>query len=107
VNNGASTNSLRITGPPAGAQVGGNFTLTGHTVPGAAVHVAARASAQVISGVFSVGTGTFSNDVTADGNGNFSVPITLNTVSGGQVQVVVTSTAPNGASVQRAITYGS
>jgi len=100
----ATSNVLNNISPANGSTVGSSFTLTGRTRPGAAVHVAATASATAF-GIIPVGTGTFAQDVTADGNGYFSVPITINTQSGGRVTVVVTSTQSNGAAVSRTLNY--
>jgi len=44
---------------------------------------------------------------TADGNGNFSVPVSLNTQSGGRVTVIITTTATNGSSVSRTLNYNA
>ncbi|HZZ65130.1 MAG TPA: copper amine oxidase N-terminal domain-containing protein [Candidatus Baltobacteraceae bacterium] len=103
---GASPNRINYISPPAGSRVGSNFTLTGHTRPGSHVHIVASAAAN-IGGLLQVGTGTFQTDVTADGSGNFSAPIALNSVSGGQVRVIVTSSAPDGSAVEQSIVYSS
>jgi hypothetical protein len=103
---GATNNALNSISPPDGSTVGSSFTLTGRTRPGAAVHIAATASATAF-GIIPVGTGTFQTDVTADGNGYFSVQVSLNTASGGHVTVIVTSTQSNGASVSRTLNYAA
>ncbi len=103
---GATSNVLNNISPPDGSTVGSSFTLTGHTRPGAAVHVAATASATAF-GIIPIGTGTFQTDVTADGNGDFSVPVSLNTTSGGHVTVIITTTATNGSSVSRTLNYSA
>jgi hypothetical protein len=103
---GATSNALNNISPPDGSTVGSSFTLSGHTRPGAAVHVAATASATAF-GIIPIGTGTFQTDVTADGNGDFSVPVNLNTTSGGHVTVIVTSTQSNGSSVSRTLNYSA
>ncbi|HET9392289.1 MAG TPA: stalk domain-containing protein [Candidatus Rubrimentiphilum sp.] len=100
----ATSNILNGITPPNGSTVGSSFTLTGHTRAGAAVHIAATASATAF-GIIPVGTGTFQTDVTADGAGNFSVPVNINTTSGGRVTVIITSTQSNGASVSRTLNY--
>ena len=100
----ATSNILNAISPPNGSTVGSSFTLSGHTRPGAAVHIAATASATAF-GVIPVGTGSFQTDVTADGSGNFSVPVNINTASGGRVTVIITSTQSNGASVSRTLNY--
>lgn len=104
---GAAANSISNLTPSPGSKVGGSFTLRGHTLPGSKVHVVATGTAEALGGLFQVGTGTFQNDVTADGNGAFSIPISLNAVSGGQVRVILTSTSPSGASIERQIVYSS
>ena len=105
----ANTAANGITGlsPGAGSRVGSNFTLSGHTLPGSTVHIVASGSASALGGLFQIGTGTFQTDVTADGNGNFSAPIALNAVSGGQVRVLITSTSPGGASIEQQVVYSS
>ena len=103
---GATSNVLNNISPPDGSTVGSSFTLTGETRPGAAVHIAATASATAF-GIIPVGTGTFQTDVTADGSGYFTVPVNLNTTSGGHVTVIVTSTQSNGSSVSRTLNYNA
>jgi methionine-rich copper-binding protein CopC len=104
---GAAANRVTIVGPSPGAKVGSNFTLRGTTLPGSHVHIVASGEASALGGLLQVGTGTFQTDVTADGNGNFSAPIALNAVSGGQVRVIVTSTSPSGASIERQLVYST
>lgn len=104
---GAAANTLSNITPGAGSKVSSSFTLRGHTLPGSTVHVVATGSAAELGGLLQIGTGTFQNDVTADASGNFSVPISLNAVSGGQVRVILTSTSPSGASIERQIVYSS
>jgi hypothetical protein len=104
---GAAANTLSNLSPGPGAKVSSTFTLHGRTLPGSKVHVVATGTATALGGLFQIGTGTFQNDVTADGNGDFSVPISLNAVSGGQVRVILTSTSPSGASIERQIVYSS
>ena len=103
---GGTNNALLNISPPDGSTVGSSFTLSGQTRPGAAVHIAATASATAF-GIIPIGTGTFQTDVTADGNGYFSVPVNINTTSGGRVTVIVTSTESNGASTSRTLTYNA
>jgi len=100
----ATSNVLNSISPANGSTVGSSFTLTGRTRPGATVHIAATASAAAF-GIIPIGTGSFVQDVSADGNGYFSVPVTINTQSGGHVTVVVTSTQSNGAAVSRTLNY--
>lgn len=102
---GAAANVINRLSPPAAAKVGGSFTLSGHTLPGSAVHIVAQGSTTALGGLFQIGTGTFQTDTTADGNGNFSAPISLNTVPGGNLTVIITSTSPSGASIERRIVY--
>ena len=101
---GATSNARNNISPPNGSTVGSSFTLSGNTRPGARVHVAATASATAF-GIIPVGTGTFTTDVIADGNGNFSVPVSINTASGGRVTVIITTTDSSGASVSRTLNY--
>jgi copper amine oxidase-like protein len=86
------TNSLTLTSPPNGAMVGSTFTVSGRTLPGAHIHIVAGAVAQ--AGPFAFGAGNYAGDTTADGNGYFSQSVTLQTISGAQVGLTVTSTDP-------------
>ncbi|HLI97951.1 MAG TPA: copper amine oxidase N-terminal domain-containing protein [Candidatus Baltobacteraceae bacterium] len=104
---GAAANYVRGINPGPGARVGSSFTLGGQTLPGSTVHIVASGSATALGGLLQVGTGTFQTDVTADGNGNFSAPIALNAVSGGQVRVIITTTSPSGASLERQVVYST
>lgn len=104
---GAAANYLRGLSPGPGSKVGSNFTLSGTTLPGSTVHVVASGEASALGGLFQVGTGTFQTDATADGNGRFSVGIGLNAVSGGQVRVILTTTSPSGASLERQVVYST
>jgi hypothetical protein len=104
---GASPNVITRLSPSPGANVGSQFTLSGHTRPGSTVHIVATGAASALGGLLQIGTGTFQTSVTADANGNFSAPIALNAVSGGQVRVIITSTAPDGASIERNVVYSS
>ena len=102
----ASTNNF-IGGisPSPNASVGGNFTLTGRTLPNSHVHVVASGESSAFGGLLQVTTGTFQTDTTADANGRFSINIAAAGGNGGQLRVLLQSTAPNGASVERSITY--
>jgi len=104
---GAAANAISNLSPGQGSQVGSTFTLRGRTLPGSTVHVVASGSASALGGLFQIGTGTFQTDVTADGNGYFSAPISVNAPSGGQVRVIITSTSPGGASVEQQVVYSS
>lgn len=102
---GAAPNFISSISPSPGSKVGSNFTLRGRTLAGSHVHIVASGEASALGGLLQVGTGTFQTDVTADGNGYFSTPIALNAVSGGQVRVIVTSTSPSNASLERQLVY--
>lgn len=101
----SSSNFLRGIQPPSGSRVSSSFNFSGRTAPGAQVHIVATGSAAALGGILQIGTGTFQNTVQADGNGVFSLGITLNDVNGSQVRVIVQSVAPNGASVEGSYTY--
>ena len=101
----SSANYLRAISPTPGGTVGSNFTLSGHTAPNSVVHIVASGEANAFGGLLQIGTGTFQTDAHADSNGVFTANIALNAVSGGQVRVLVQSTAPGGASAERSITY--
>ncbi|HLW37274.1 MAG TPA: copper amine oxidase N-terminal domain-containing protein [Candidatus Eremiobacteraceae bacterium] len=79
--------------PANGSTVSSTFTLAGTTLPGSSVHIVAIPTA-VFGGVFRVQSGTYTADVTADGNGQFSQSISVQTVPGGNVAVRITSIAP-------------
>lgn len=104
---GAAANYINSLSPSPGAKVNSTFTIRGRTIPGSKVHVVATGTAAALGGLLQIGTGTFQNDVTADGNGDFSMQIGLNAVSGGQVRVILTSTSPSGASIERQVVYSS
>ncbi len=104
---GAAANSIMNLSPSPGSSVGSSFTISGRTRPGSSIHIVATGAASALGGLLQVGTGTFQTDVQADANGNFSAPIALNAVSGGQVRVIITSTAPDGASIERNVVYTS
>jgi hypothetical protein len=102
---GAAANYIRNISPSPGTKVGSSFTLSGTTIPGSTVHVVASGEATAFGGLFQIGTGTFQTDVTADANGNFSTQVALNAVSGGQVRVILTTTSPGGAALERQLVY--
>jgi hypothetical protein len=104
--NGAA-NILNRLSPAANSQVGGSFTLSGHTRPGSTVHIVAQSTSAALGGIFQVPRGNYAIDTTADGNGNFSVPISLRVVSGGSIRVQLTSTSPNGVTITRTIAYST
>ncbi len=87
------TNSVSVSSPADGTTVGGTFTVSGHTTPNARVHIVAGSAAS-IGGIFAFGTGTYTGDTLADASGNFSQQVSLQTISGGQIGVTVTSTDP-------------
>ena len=104
---GASANYFNAVSPSPGSRVGASFTLTGRTIPGSRVHVVASGSGSALGGLLQIGTGTFQTDVTADGNGNWSAPIAVNVVPGGSLTVIMTSTSPSGASIERRVVYST
>lgn len=93
--------------PAANSTVQGTFTLGGRTLPNAHVHIVASSASSAFGGLLQIGTGTFQTDVTADSNGIFSVSVATNATSGSQVRVLIQSTASNGSSTERSVTYGS
>ncbi len=93
-NNYSVNNYLNNLSPQQNATVGSNFTVYGNTIPNSAIHIAATGSA-LLGGIFRVTSGTYTVDLTADGNGNFSQAVSVNSTSGGDVSVRITSTAPN------------
>ena len=92
---GATSNYLNNLLPQNGATVGSSFTVSGRTLPNAHVRVAATASA-IYGGILRAVLGTYTTDVVAGANGNFSAQVSLgNTTSGGNVTVRITSQDPN------------
>ena len=86
-------NYITNVSPTNGATVGGSFTVTGTTLANSLVHIAAVGTANM-GGYFTVSTGSYNADVTADSNGNFSLAVTINVVSGGDIGVRLTSVEP-------------
>ena len=107
VTGGSAVNFINGLSPQPGTKVSSNFTLRGRTSPSSAVHIVASGEANAFGGLMQIGTGTFQTDVHADANGVFAAPIAINAVSGGQVRVLIQSTAPGGASSERSITYST
>ena len=97
----AAMNVIDKLAPAQDAQVGSSFTVSGHTLPNSRVHIVAGASAQV-GGIFAFGTGNYTGDTTSDASGNFSQDVSINTISGGVINLVVTSTEPQTKSSARA-----
>jgi hypothetical protein len=92
---GATSNLLNNLAPQNGSRIGSTFTVSGTTLPYAHVRIAATAAA-VYGGIFRAVTGSYTTDVNADANGNFSAQVSLgNTTSGGNVTVRITSVDPN------------
>lgn len=102
---GGSANFINRIHPANGTQVTSSFTLSGHTLANSTVKIIAKGSASALGGFLQVDTGTFQTQVTADSNGNFSVPVATNTPSGGHIQVVIQSTSPDGASHEGTLSY--
>jgi len=94
-NGGATTrtNFLNLAQPANGATVGSSFTIQGRTVPGGQVHVVAGAVGN-FGGIFTYNAGNYTGDTVADGNGYFSLTVSLQSPGGAQVGLTVTSTDP-------------
>lgn len=88
-----ATNYLNVQSPSNGASVPSTFTVSGKTTPNARVHIVAGGVATV--GTFAFNTGNYTGDTTADGYGNFSTSVTLQTVSGANIGLTVTTTNPS------------
>ena len=89
----APANTLTISSPADGGAVPSSFTVKGHTLPNARIHIVGGATAS-LGGVFAFGAGNYSGDTTADADGNFSQDISLQTVSGATIGLTITSTDP-------------
>ncbi len=103
----SSANFINRVSPGPNATVQSNFTLSGRTLPNSHVHIVASGAASAFGGLIQIGTGTFQTDVTADSNGAFSATIAVNASGGTQIRVIIQSTAPNGSSTERSVTYSS
>ena len=84
-------NTLVLATPVDESTVGQNFEIKGKTLPNARIHIVAGATAS-LGGVFAFGAGNYTGDTIADGNGNFSQAVSLQTVSGATIGLTVTST---------------
>jgi|HubBroStandDraft_6_1064221.scaffolds.fasta_scaffold389714_1 hypothetical protein len=100
-------NSVSLTAPDQNAQVNRTFPVRGKTLARSRVRiVAAPQLARGVVGATIVPPGSsVTYNVVADANGNFAQSVTLSPNSTLVVQVVVTSTAPNGqqAEAQRQV----
>jgi len=96
--------------PGDGATVGRQFTITGHTVPGARITItlaAADGNSSSVGGILSAilgvgnqGGNTASYTVTADGNGVFSQGINVSAPSGTRIGIAINGIDPrNGAAM--------
>jgi len=85
---------LEVVTPQNNATVGSRFTVRGRTMPNARVSIEAGGAANV-GGFLVMGTGTYRGDTLADGNGNFTQDVSLSTVPGGTINLVVSATDPN------------
>lgn len=96
----APRNSLTLTSPRENTPSGTEFTVAGHTAPGARVHIVAGASTSI--GGFAFGTGSYAGDTIADANGDFSQNISIESVGSAIIGLTVTSTDPvTGESAER------
>ena len=96
------SNTITNLRPGDGASVRDQFTVSGRTRPGARVVVQVGTvdrprSGNLLGQLFGVGGNGSGNDsvrseVTADGNGNFEAPITIQANSGQPLTLVVDST---------------
>jgi hypothetical protein len=94
------TNSITELRPANGATVHDQFTVSGHTLPGARVIIqvatVSRPTAENVIGQLlgasGAGTDNVRSEVTADGNGNFQAPITIPARAGQTLTLVVDST---------------
>ena len=85
---------LDVVTPQNNATVGSTFTVRGRTMPNSRVTIEAGGAAN-LGGFLVMGTGTYRGDTTADANGNFAQDVSLSTVPGGTINLVVTATDPN------------
>jgi len=105
--NAGATNVINRLSPAPNTHVGGSFTLSGHTRPGSRVRAVVTATASLLGGVIGVPTGVNRYNAVADANGDFTIPVSINVVSGGSLHIALTSTSPSGAVAQRTIAYSS
>jgi len=71
------------------------------------VRAVVTATASLLGGVIGVPTGVNRYNSVADANGDFTIPVSINVVSGGSLHIALTSTSPSGAVAQRTIAYSS
>ncbi|MHB8179153.1 MAG: copper amine oxidase N-terminal domain-containing protein [Vulcanimicrobiaceae bacterium] len=103
----SSANYIQNLQPQPGAVLPTNFIFSGRTLPGSQVHIVATGETPAFGGLIQIGTGTVQADATADANGMFSANISINAVHGGTVRVLIQSTAPSGASIERSFNYST
>jgi hypothetical protein len=89
----APKDTVFLSSPSDGASVPANFTIAGKAVPNARIRIVAGATAS-LGGAFAFGAGTYTGDTLADGDGNFSQSVSLQTVSGAEIGLTVTATDP-------------
>lgn len=85
---------LDVVTPQNNATVGATFAVRGRTMPNSRVTIEAGGAAN-LGGFLVMGTGTYRGDTTADANGNFAQDVSLSTVPGGTINLVVSATDPN------------
>jgi Copper amine oxidase N-terminal domain len=101
----ASAGQISNVNPGNGATVPNQFTISGHTSPGARVTItigAASGSTSTIGGLIGAILGgggnqgnTASYTVSADGNGNFSQGVSVNAPSGTRLAIAINAIDPN------------
>ncbi|MFN2461031.1 MAG: copper amine oxidase N-terminal domain-containing protein [Candidatus Velthaea sp.] len=103
-------NTITNLAPANGAAVGTQFTVSGHTLPGAQVVVQVGAAnnptsvAGAVGAILGIGGGANArNEVTANADGSFSTVISVNAPPGASLQMVVNSTDPRTKTAARPI----
>lgn len=107
----AVENTLGGVSPGEGSQVGPQFNVSGHTLPGALVVVQVgvapgnpSAVAGAVGSILGLGGGAnVRNEVTANSDGTFSTVIAINAAPGTALQMVVNSTDPRTKAAARPI----
>lgn len=91
---GVAANFVRVLRPESGSVVGQTFHVAGATLPNSKVRIAASGS--VASNGALLLRDTYTTDVTANGNGEFTTDVPLQDTPGANVTLQVQSISPDG-----------
>ena len=91
---GVAANFVRVTRPGSGSIVGQTFHVAGSTLPNSKVRIAASGS--IAGNGALLLRDTYTTDVTANGNGEFTTDVPLQDAPGANVTLQVQSISPDG-----------